>query len=548
MRELVFDDAFWRDAFAAIRGKGLADLAENRPGYADLVEELAGEARLDAILVGGRPATPGGNARLWLFVTAALLAREGVRTLFLDLGAELRWLEHLVGEDLKEGLVDHLRYGVPLERCVRPTAFPGLSVLTGGAYFLAGSPLEDAPGLRAALARLTRRHAAVVAVFPHPLEAAEAAGLTARCDVLLTVEEGEVPSNALGTERAVVRLVGDPNAARDLVRLGDRFLGPLTLVLAGSRAASASPPPAAPERAGGPEREEIDFLRAFEDDRPPEAPSDPDAPSVAARRAGGRRDAAAAVTIAALGLAVVVFGVYRFGPLFAGGGVDDGAGIVDGVPSVVVPLDPQSPSAEDGAPAETTAEAEPTAEDGEEAAEPAPPATTPAPWSVHVGSYQSVESARRLVDRIAATGETAFLAPVSLPGKGRWYRVYAGAHGDAAAARVVLERLLSGRVVDDGAVRSTPWAFRLGTHATRAAAEAQLEELRRQGISAYVMGGGPAVVYAGAFGEEEESRLLADMLDGAGAELSRRGGPVTGGRATSQAGATEGPGIGGMDR
>lgn len=620
MRELTLDDGFWRDALTALRDpSGGGRLERAWPGYAGLVEELATAARGEGCLVGGRPATAGKNPRLFLAIVAAALAREGIETLYLDLSSELRWLEMLTGEDLKEGLVDHLQYEVPLDRCVRRTAFPRLSVLTGGAHFLAGSPLEDAPAFRAALETLRGRYEAVVAAFPHPFDAAESAGVTTLCDAWIAIEEGEVQASLTGSERAVVELVGDPQAAWDLARLSSAFLGPLPVVLASrgasppsggagaERAAEPSrergdreadegddvlagfpvfgmpeeepadleglPPPDETEEAGSPnetsaageerpveDEEEVAFLRAFEGAMPParersSAAGDPDDARRAAREEDlddwrlpdeARRDPAVAasaparpripeparrgigrggVIAASVGAGVVAlllvgFFADLFDPLWAGSGeepdwaieVDEPvAGDGDGT---MVALD--SP-ADTGAPAGTVADGS-DADGGE--AEPAPVAIEgePAPYSLHVGSYQSPESGGRVVRRLEEIGQTAFLAPVDLGERGRWYRVYAGAFADSASAGRALESILGRDLVEEGAVRRTPWAFRLGAHETREAAEAEVAELAADGISAYATGDGPAVVWAGAFRSEDEAATMAATLEEAGAE------------------------------
>jgi cell division septation protein DedD len=139
----------------------------------------------------------------------------------------------------------------------------------------------------------------------------------------------------------------------------------------------------------------------------------------------------------------------------------------------------------------------------------------PAPYSVHVGSYQTIESGMRLVEQIEAAGLAAFLAPVALPGKGRWQRVYVGSFADSMSARRALERLQREEIVEEGMVRSTPWAFDLGTYPTREAARAEGESLARKGITVYVVGEGPARLYAGAYQTRQEAELFAGTLDAA---------------------------------
>jgi cell division protein FtsN len=107
----------------------------------------------------------------------------------------------------------------------------------------------------------------------------------------------------------------------------------------------------------------------------------------------------------------------------------------------------------------------------------------------------------------------AFLSPVLLPEKGEWVRVYVGAYDDRGEARATLDELTSAGVVEDGTVRDTPLSFLLGVYGTSEEAERHVAELAGRGIPAYALGDGPVRVWAGAFENEEEARLLASALD-----------------------------------
>ena len=150
----------------------------------------------------------------------------------------------------------------------------------------------------------------------------------------------------------------------------------------------------------------------------------------------------------------------------------------------------------------------------------------PAPYSLHVGSYRTAEAARGVVRDLGRRGMKAFLSPVVLPEKGEWVRVYVGAFGDSASARAALDELTSGGVVEEGSVRVTPLSFLLGEYPTAEEAEARISGLAARGIPAYALGDGPFRVWAGAFQDESESRVLASALGAESAEeiprLSRR--------------------------
>jgi hypothetical protein len=120
MRDFELDDRFWRDALGALRaGERVASLSGRYSEYADLIGELAIDAAGEPILIGFRHAAADENPRLLALLSAVFLARDGRRTLLLDLDPEVRWLEQVLGEDFKEGVVDHLQFGTPLERCIR---------------------------------------------------------------------------------------------------------------------------------------------------------------------------------------------------------------------------------------------------------------------------------------------------------------------------------------------------------------------------------------------------------------------------------------------
>ena len=584
MRDFELDDRFWRDALAALQAGRRADaLAGRYPDFVDLIADLALDAGSEPMLVGFRHAAADANPRLLALLSAAFLARAGKRTLLLDLDPEVRWLEQLLGGDFKEGVVDHLRFGIPLAGCARATGVDGLAVMSGGAAFLAGSPLDDPPRFRAALLSLKQGRVAVCVALPPPADSADGSGVPALCDAVVTIEDTEGPSEPLGTERAIVRLSGDPRAARELARLCHRFLGPLPAVAAetGSVLEAATPSPRAASRpapgprhdepfwstaattapagptvrpAPTPESEELDFLSAFEGAAAATTASTPDAralsiedvvetsraksrarrsePAPRRRRPLDRR-ALTLATVVLAAIAALALGSRLFAPLFAGwsgreiDALYDGTGNPDsqaGEPGTVIPLsgpvagaaDAVLDSADAGGPPDST-----VAVTGAVAA-----AGSPAPYSLHVGSYRTADAARGVVRDLGGRGMKAFLSPVVLPEKGEWVRVYVGAFGDSASARAALDELTSGGVVEEGSVRVTPLSFLLGEYPTAEEAEARISGLAARGIPAYALGEGPFRVWAGAFQDESESRVLASALGAESTEeiptLSRR--------------------------
>ena len=591
MRDFELDDSFWRDALSALEaGEGVDALSDRYPDYAALIGELAIDAAAESVLIGLRHAAADENPRLLAFLSAAFMARAGLRTLLLDLDPEVRWLEQLLGEDFKEGVVDHLQFGIPLERCARRSAVDGLEVMSGGAAFLAGSPLDDPPRFRASLLALKQGRDAVLVALPPPAESADGAGVPTLCDAVVTIEDTQGRSGtALGTERGIVRLSGDPRAARELARLCHRFVGPLPALLArdpvavrkprpadrpaaapatprpsdpffATEATSGSRPTAAAAASTG--SEELDFLNAFEGRS---APGPATAGIAEGRprkrleevvlgteeRRGARstrtarkpkrprrpldRRALTLATIVLAAVAALALGSRWFVPVFAGWTGDDRelawedpdrSPTASGEPGTVIPLTGAAPLGDVAAPdtdepGSTTADSAAGADVAAEAIRGAP-----SPYSVHVGSYRTAEAAQGVVRDLRQRGLIAFAAPIVLPDKGEWVRVYVGAYDDREEARATLSRLTSAGVVPEGSVRDTPLAFPLGTYATPEEAGQRVSELAARGIPAYAIGEGPFRVWAGAFQNEAESRLLASALDAAAAdeavELSRR--------------------------
>jgi hypothetical protein len=575
MRDFELDDRFWRDALAALQAGERADaLAARYRDYVDLIGDLAVDGAGEPVLVGFRHAAADANPRLLALLSAAFLARAGRRTLLLDLDPEVRWLEQVLGHDFKEGVVDHLQFGIPLEGCARATGIEGLVVMSGGAAFLAGSPLDDPPRFRAALLSLKQGRDVVVAALPPPAESADGSGVPALCDAVVTIEDTGGPSEPLGTERAIVRLSGDPRAAREVARLCHRFLGPLPGLAApqparrapGPRhdepfwatvepAARSAEPLARPraQPASTPESEELDFLSAFEGAGSGSTASAPERAVtldevVATSRAKSRarrtgpaparrrpldRSALTLATIVLAGVAALALGSRLFAPLFAGwsGGEIDALytgsgdpGAQPGEPGTVIPLSGPVAEAPSGETKDSVAAGEADSADAAPGAATAP--GTPAPYSLHVGSYRTADAARGAVRDLGQRGTKAFLSPVVLPEKGEWVRVYVGAYGDSASARAALDELTSGGVVEEGSVRGTPLSFLLGEYATAEEAAARISSLAERGIPAYALGEGPYRVWAGAFQDESESRVLASALGAESAEeiprLSRR--------------------------
>ena len=69
-------------------------------------------------------------------------------------------------------------------------------------------------------------------------------------------------------------------------------------------------------------------------------------------------------------------------------------------------------------------------------------------YGVHIGSFRGMEGVMTLISRLESTYDP-FFRRVTIPGKGDWYRFYAGAYGTRDEAETVGERLTEDGIVDE---------------------------------------------------------------------------------------------------
>lgn len=157
------------------------------------------------------------------------------------------------------------------------------------------------------------------------------------------------------------------------------------------------------------------------------------------------------------------------------------------------------------------------------------------PYSVLIASYARASDAEARVNELRERRSTLFFVSPT-PVRGRLYhRVFAGARGDADAARGLMEELVrSGRKEASSAwdVRPARFAFRLGVYGSRSDARAAVREAVAAGIPSYLLPGAAVegdtafLVYAGAYESEVAARAMATMLERAGRPgelVTRRG-------------------------
>lgn len=71
-------------------------------------------------------------------------------------------------------------------------------------------------------------------------------------------------------------------------------------------------------------------------------------------------------------------------------------------------------------------------------------------YSLHIGSFQNPANARKRVELLIKTGlDNVWWRKVTIPGKGRWYRVYIGKHQDRAEALRLGKKLKAEGVIEE---------------------------------------------------------------------------------------------------
>ncbi len=147
------------------------------------------------------------------------------------------------------------------------------------------------------------------------------------------------------------------------------------------------------------------------------------------------------------------------------------------------------------------------------------------PFSVEILAANTAEGANFEMNRHGAQmpAATISLVPVG-DTEATWYKVHAGAYGDSAAAEALLATLRRRRVVPDsaGTIVRAPFALLVDSVPAQAGmtakVRARVRELGERGVHAYALmqADGSARLYAGAFGNPEQSSLAATALRVAG--------------------------------
>ena len=133
------------------------------------------------------------------------------------------------------------------------------------------------------------------------------------------------------------------------------------------------------------------------------------------------------------------------------------------------------------------------------------------PYSVYLGSFRSLDRAKKVVSMYQGKGLNAYWVKVELGQKGTWYRIFAGHFPTKKQA----EAFLKNRPLKDAAVKKTPYTNLIGVFSMKEDLEKTSSDLLQMGYSSYVIDApnGTFQLYTGAFytkvGAETQSKELA---------------------------------------
>lgn len=147
--------------------------------------------------------------------------------------------------------------------------------------------------------------------------------------------------------------------------------------------------------------------------------------------------------------------------------------------------------------------------------------------TVHVSSYRTPDRARNAVAQLRKKGIMACSGIISIPGKGEWYRVYAGYLKDLDSASALAERIKSD-LREDAVARKTPLVIQIGETAPSDQIGQLFTQLEKKGydVNAVPIAPKSSVVriLTGAFKSEDEAATMVSFLkkDGFSARVVQR--------------------------
>ena len=136
------------------------------------------------------------------------------------------------------------------------------------------------------------------------------------------------------------------------------------------------------------------------------------------------------------------------------------------------------------------------------------------PYSIHLGSYRSIQSARQTIRDHQLMGLQTFWVRVDLGKKGVWYRIFAGCYKNLEAA----EKIIRTKELKAGRPERTRYANFIGTYLSEGNLKKQNQSLLKNGYAPYFIKDdqGKFHLFVGAFYKEKNAKKLSAELNSKG--------------------------------
>jgi hypothetical protein len=132
------------------------------------------------------------------------------------------------------------------------------------------------------------------------------------------------------------------------------------------------------------------------------------------------------------------------------------------------------------------------------------------PYSIYLGSYDSIESVKKATMGYEETGLTPYWIKIDLGEKGIWFRLFA----DYFQTREEADRLIKIKQIPDAESKKTNFANLIGIYSSLEEAYRQKEVIEHMGYSPYVISDNKSVfrLYVGAFYQKDQTEELNSEL------------------------------------
>jgi len=135
--------------------------------------------------------------------------------------------------------------------------------------------------------------------------------------------------------------------------------------------------------------------------------------------------------------------------------------------------------------------------------------------TVHVSSYRDNKRSTTAVAQLKKKGFNAFSGVIRIPGKGDWYRVYAGYLTNLDEARTLANKIKK-TLREDAVPRKTPWAIQVGDTVPLSQTKELISRLQKKGYSVNTVpvskDNDVVRILAGAFMSESEASTMKSFL------------------------------------